>query len=225
MKKNGIDKVVELINEFKNRILDKLEVTNNVNNVFDKYDIIYKKEEIRDLHFVKSGLWDLNFQNCFIKDNELYIYDQEWVDSKIPLEFIIYRGILIFRELTKKINVDDLYEKLGILKYKELFDKLEKKLDDRVYCNPIRVANHKPMKNVRGFIIENNDLKTKNMYLSSELQKIVKTNNVTEDEINEMRSLIKSQSEKLEEIENSKGWKITLKLREIMSYFKRKEEK
>ena len=167
----------------------------------------------------------MNFQNCFIKENELYVYDQEWVDSKVPVEFIIYRGILIFRGLKIKINVDDLYEKLGILKYKELFDKLEKKLDDRVYCNPIRVANHKPMKNVRGFIVENNDLKTKNIYLNSELQKLRKSSSVTEDEINEMRSLIKLQSEKISEIENSKGWKFTLKLRNILSYFKRKEEK
>ncbi len=223
--KYGIDKVVELINEFKEKILDKLEITNNVNNVFDNYNIIYKKEEIKDLKFVKNGLWDLNFQNCFEKENKLYIYDQEWVDAKVPLEFIIYRGILIFSELKNKINVNELYQKLGILKYKELFDKLEDKIEDRAYFNPIRMANHKPMKNVRGFIVENNDLRTKNTFINSQLQKLEKVNNITQEEIDQMRNKIKEQSQKLTEIENSKGWRLTLKIRKIISCFKRKEEK
>ncbi len=224
-KKGGIDKVFELINKFKEKTLDKLEITNNVNNVFDTYNIAYKKEQIKDLHFVKNGLWDLNFQNCFMINDELYIYDQEWFDNKVPIEFIIYRGILIFGELKKIIDEDKLYEKLGILKYKELFNKLQEKIDNKIYCNPIRMANHKPMKNVRGFIVENSDLKTKNTFLNGEIQKLRKENTLTEDEINEMKNLIKSQEEKIKEIENSKGWKLTLKLRKIVSYFKRKEDK
>ena len=87
------------------------------------------------------------------------------------------------------------------------------------------MANHKPMKNVRGFIVENSDLKTKNTFLNGEIQKLRKENTLTEDEINEMKNLIKSQEEKIKEIENSKGWKLTLKLRKIVSYFKRKEDK
>ena len=133
--KNGIDGIIKAINEFKEKILDKLEITNNVNNVFDNYDIFYKKEEIKDLTFVKNGLWDLNFQNCFIKDNELYVYDQEWEDDKVPLEFIIYRGIEIFTQLRNIINIDELYVKLGLKKYKALFDRLEEKIDSRIYNN------------------------------------------------------------------------------------------
>lgn len=222
--KTGIDGVINLINEFKTKILDRLEITNNVNNVFDNYNIIYKKEKIKDLTFVKNGLWDLNFQNCFIKNDQLYIYDQEWIDNKVPIEFIIYWGILIFNELKKRINIDELYEKLGILKYKELFEKLQKSIEVKIYSEPIRMANHKPMKNVRGFIVENNDLKIKNAFLNSELQRVEKENKITEEQINNMKNLIQLQSAKLNEIENSKGWKLTLKIRNIMSCFKRKKE-
>ena len=223
--KNGIDGIIKAINEFKEKILDKLEITNNVNNVFDNYDIFYKKEEIKDLTFVKNGLWDLNFQNCFIKDNELYVYDQEWEDNKVPLEFIIYRGIEIFTQLRNIINIDELYGKLGLKKYKALFDRLEEKIDSRIYNNSIRLASHRPMKNVRGFIVENSDLKTKNIFLSSELQKLERVNNITEEEINQMKNQIEVQQNTINEIENSKGWKLTLKIRKIVSCFKRKEEK
>ena len=223
--KNGIDGIIKAINNFKEKILDKLEITNNVNNVFDNYGIFYKKEEIKYLTFVKNCLWDLNFQNCFIKDNELFIYDQEWEDDKIPLEFIIYRGIEIFTQLRNIINTNELYEKLGLQKYKSLFDRLEEKIDGKIYDNSIRLANHRPIKNVRGFIVENSDLKTKNIFLSSELQKLEKVNNITEEEISKMRKQIENQQNTINEIENSKGWKLTLKIRKVVSCFKRKEEK
>ena len=165
----------------------------------------------------------MNFQNCFIKDNELYVYDQEWEDDKVPLEFIIYRGIEIFTQLRSIINIDELYEKLGLQKYKALFDRLEEKIDSRIYNNSIRLASHRPMKNVRGFIVENSDLKTKNIFLSSELQKLERVNNITEEEINQMKNQIEAQQNTINEIENSKGWKLTLKIRKIVSCFKRKE--
>ena len=81
------------------------------------------------------------------------------------------------------------------------------------------------MKNVRGFIVENSDLKTKNIFLSSELQKLEKVNNITEEEISKMRKQIENQQNTINEIENSKGWKLTLKIRKVVSCFKRKEEK
>ena len=81
------------------------------------------------------------------------------------------------------------------------------------------------MKNVRGFIVENSDLKTKNIFLSSELQKLEKVNNITEEVISKMRKQIENQQNTINEIENSKGWKLTLKIRKVVSCFKRKEEK
>ena len=81
------------------------------------------------------------------------------------------------------------------------------------------------MKNVRGFIVENSDLKTKNIFLSSELQKLERVNSITEEEINQMKNQIEAQQNTINEIENSKGWKLTLKIRKIVSCFKRKEEK
>ena len=40
-----------------------------------------------------------------------------------------------------------------------------------------------------------------------------------------MKNQIEVQQNTINEIENSKGWKLTLKIRKIVSCFKRKEEK
>ena len=48
------------------------------------------KENFEDLHYIQDGLIDLNTSNCFFINNELYVYDQEWYEKNVPLEFIIH---------------------------------------------------------------------------------------------------------------------------------------
>ena len=43
--------------------------------------------------FIKYGLWDLTLRNVFLINNELYVYDQEWLEENVPIEFIIFRSI------------------------------------------------------------------------------------------------------------------------------------
>lgn len=118
------EKYLNLINKFKNEVLLKLEVTNSKNNVFEKYEIPVSNEVLNNMTFIKHGLLDLTLQNIFQIDDELWVFDQEWYEENIPLEFILYRSIMLLGGLTKS-DKEDILNKLQILKYSVLFEKLE----------------------------------------------------------------------------------------------------
>lgn len=216
----GIEKVIELINNFKNKIINKLEATDSKDNVFDRYGIPYNNQEIEGLHFVKNGLWDLNFQNCFEIDNDLYVYDQEWIDNNVPVEYIIYRDILIFEELKKIVDIDELYERLNLSKYVELFYKLVKATEEKIMSEPIKKAHNRPIKNVLGLYVENENLKNQNNELNNNLQNEKIKNETSDKKIQEMQDTINVQLAKIDFIESSRGWKLIVKIRRIFSYLK-----
>ena len=216
----GIEKVIELINNFKNKIINKLEATDSKDNVFDKYGIPYNNQEIEGLHFVKNGLWDLNFQNCFEIDNDLYVYDQEWIDNNVPVEYIIYRDILIFEELKKRVDINELYERLNLSKYVELFYKLVKATEEKIMSEPIKKAHNRPIKNVLGLYVENENLKNQNNELNNNLQNEKIKNETSDKKIQEMQDTINVQLAKIDFIESSRGWKLIVKIRKIFSYLK-----
>lgn len=225
-KANGIEKLIQLVDEFTQKTIMKLELADAENNIFDNLKIQYEKDEIKNLHFIKEGLWDLNFQNCFLIDGEFYIYDQEWIESKVPIEFIVYRELLIFEELKKLVNIDEIYEKLGILQYKELFNKLEKIISEKIMDDKICEAWQKPMKTVRGLIVENHTLRTTNQSIQIQLQQLQEENQrnieqikAEQNNIQKNLQLIQQKDEKIQEltqiVTSSLSWKISRAIKKI----------
>ena len=103
------------------------------NTVFEKYNIdIENKEIIKNLNFLKNGLWDLTFKNCFYINNELYFFDQEWNEANLPAEYILYHSIFYTISLRRFIKIEDLFEKYDILQYINLFKKLDDKLQEEI---------------------------------------------------------------------------------------------
>ena len=220
-----MERLIELIHEFSEKLIQKLELTDSDNNVLDYYRIAYTKEEIEGLHFVKYGLIDLNFQNCFVINKELYIYDQEWIEDKVPIEFIVYRQMLMFEQLRKKVNIDALYERLGLLKYQTLFDKLEQAISNKIMSDKICTVWNRPMKNVRGLVVENCDLKAKNTTLDKQLQQEQEQNEKNRQQLEELlkekeerEQTIDRLNQSIHDMVNSKSWKITKPLREVTKY-------
>ena len=61
---NGLEKVIEKIEEFKINILDKLLAdSSKENTIFEKYGIEINENLKEKLHFTKNGIIDLIFQN------------------------------------------------------------------------------------------------------------------------------------------------------------------
>lgn len=112
---------------------DTYQENNYENTVFAKYGIdIENKEIIKQLHFQKKGLWDMTFKNCFYIEGELYFFDQEWEEENLPAEYILYRSILYTISLRRFINIEDWFKKYNLEQYKELFQKLDDKLQEKI---------------------------------------------------------------------------------------------
>ncbi len=200
-KEFGIDFVIDLINRFKKDVLYKLKIEDYTENIFNKLNIDCDDDLIKELHYTKEGIWDLNFQNTFYIDNELYVYDQEWIMEDIPIEFILYRGIILFDELKKLVNIDEILEKLNLLKYKELFNKLESIISKKIINNKINDFYLRNIENVRALIVNNSRLEEQNKNLILDL---------------------KNKNEYIEKITNSMSWKITKPFRKITNVLKKR---
>lgn len=144
---NNENEVLEKIDYIFKFLDDNLIFENSEENFFKKYNVYIEKEKMNKLHFVKYGFWDLIFQNIFIhksqgmrkllkKEDYLIVFDQEWCEKYMPIEFIKYRAIKQLYESNSSLNQIISYEK--ILKKYELYDyinefnELDEKLIDKI---------------------------------------------------------------------------------------------
>ena len=72
------------------------------------------------------------FQNCFVLDNKFNFYDQEWKQSNIPLEFIIYRAIYYLGNSNSKIDTNMLYNAFELNDFIQSFEQLEIALQEEI---------------------------------------------------------------------------------------------
>lgn len=128
-----------IIEKYKNIFLNNSYKTENYSEtIFAKYGIeIENKELIKEMNFLKSGLWDMTFKNCFYYEDKFYFFDQEWKAENIPLEFILYRSILYTISLRRYINIDELMEQYGLNKFRTIFEKLDNILQEEIRENKI----------------------------------------------------------------------------------------
>ena len=128
------DGFINEVEKYKKYILNSIDKSVNGENVFKKFNIDTSLYDINKLNFIKHGYWDLTFQNMFIDDGKYYIFDQEWFEENIPVEFIMYRGLKIlfsFANITGNI-CHELLTKLKIVEYYDLFEILEKKFQSAI---------------------------------------------------------------------------------------------
>ena len=221
----GLDTVIEKIKEFKSNIIDKLliEPAKSEKTVFEKYNIEISDEMKKELNFTKNGVIDLIFQNCLVKDEKIYVYDQEWYEENVPVEFILYRAIFYFTELNKQENINEIYQKLGIEKYIEIFEKLETIIQKDIVDEKIWELHRMSTKSLGG---------TKNFIDCYEARLDAANTHIRNLEagINNLTELIKTKDKQLEEYANelrgiskSVSWRITSPIRNITRVFRKKK--
>ncbi len=121
----GKQKTLALIEKFKKEVFDQFEIIDKPEfTIFDKYKI-QAPEAMEQLHFIKDGLIDLRGQNCFVIDGEFYLYDQEWYEENIPIEFLMYRFIFYNNELDAFIPKEELYQMFQVTQYVDVFRELD----------------------------------------------------------------------------------------------------
>lgn len=212
---NGIENTIEEIKKFNEELKSKLTTADEEKkDVFEKYNITVTKEVKEKMHFIKDGIFDLIFQNCFLIDNKFYFYDQEWIEENIPIEFIMYRAIFYLGNSKKEIDTKYIYEKIGIQEYLEYFEQLEERLQEIVKDEiiwKIHANNNKTIKNLYDTQIHLRNLEAQKLIQKEqELESVKKENN---EEIQSKNHQINLLQEELNYMKNSKSWKITKPLR------------
>ena len=214
-KNNQKDEAIDLMKRFKNEIKEKLKPGDIEKNVFDKYEIKYNKEDLLSMYFVKDGLWDLIFQNCFYINQEFYFYDQEWKEENLPIDFIMYRAVKYFGRLKKYISDEDLYKILEIDKGKiKLFDELDDKIQEKIRSEYMWKLT-KQGKNAT-------ELKTDILTLNHQINLLNIEKAKNEQQISEKEQIITQKDQEIQRLKNqlnavynSTSWKITKPLRNI----------
>ena len=139
LQQNKVEEFYEELDKWYNFIKVKLRGKHQGETILKRYSINTKKEE--KLTILEYGFIDLIFQNVFYDGNEYIVFDQEWYQQGVPLEFIIYRSIQkIFFEhsdIANKVNKEELYEKYNITEYIKEFEELEEKWQQDIIDNEI----------------------------------------------------------------------------------------
>ena len=138
-KEKDIEKIIEILNKYKEFLLKQFSSYEECKNYINQEE--YKEigdEELKKLSFLKKGYWDMVPKNCFLIDSKFIFFDQEWEKDYLPVEFILYRAIINSYDLVKRINVEELFEKLKIKEYINCFEEMDKKLrkeilDEEIY--------------------------------------------------------------------------------------------
>ena len=134
LEKGQVEEFDNIIKNYIKQISVKTYKENNYKNTaFGKYEVEVKdKSIIQDLNFVKNGMWDMTFKNCFLIDNQFYFFDQEWNEPNLPVEYILYRAILYTISLRRFVSIEKLFDKYNLSKYITLFEQLDNKIQEEI---------------------------------------------------------------------------------------------
>lgn len=217
--KNKKQEVIQLIEKFYNYLKEKLGKVDSKGNVFDKYNLEYKNEDIENLNFVKHGLWDLTFQNSFYIDDKFFFYDQEWYEENLPIEYIMYRAIKYCVKIQELIDIKEYYNLVNIKKENiDLFENLDNVLQNQTRSNTSwRVhSTNTTVEDMKNRIQQLEDDKEK---ISKDCFKLLNEKDARikflEDNMETTCELLRQKEGIISGMENSMSWKITKPLRKL----------
>ena len=138
------------------------------------------------------------------------------MEKNIPVEFILYRCIVNIEKLRKKIEEYQLFEELGIKEYINIFEELDKKIFNEIFDEKIFRLYTKQHINP---IYENGRLQEELNHEKNTVKELEKSINNLSNEIFakdykllQQDNEIKKLNNNLNEIYNSKRWKLIEKL-------------
>ena len=212
----------EFYNNFKvlKQILDKDLVTyeelKEQNVELSKTIREYDEEKLYKLHFLKKAFIDLVPKNMFLINGKLNVFDQEWNEDYIPVEYIYYRAILNTSFNFEKYTMDDLFQTFRIKEYIDLFEKMEKDLRDKTFDYDAYYIFFREYLGVKQAQEEREFYLEKSTRLEAE-------NHGLNLELEDAREQIVDYANQLRVISNSTSWKIVQFFRKIFrKIFKRK---
>ena len=133
----------------------------------------------------------MTFKNCFYIDGELYFFDQEWAEDNLPTEYILYRSILYTISLRRFINIEELFEKYGLQKYRKIFEELDNKMQEKIRDNKMwEFYNQNKYFDIDATIQEVKNLNMRNKAQQGAIDNLQKEKNQIQKEYEEYRKMI-----------------------------------
>lgn len=201
----GKEAFLQEIQKYRKFLKEKLEVTHEIEkNVFTKYKIPCEQKWLEELTFVKYGFWDFIFQNCFIKQESYYFYDQEWLEENMPIEYILYRAIVYSHGIKTYLSDEEIFEELNITPFISLFKELDDTLQQKIR-KPLVWKLHTEEE------LEKNKYNKAKKQLQEKDEEIIKL----QKEIQNLKNENKQKQEEMTNLQNSFSWKVTKPLRAI----------
>ena len=208
---NDLEGFINEVKNFNDKILEKLEKVSisdiKEKSVFDKYEVSLEKHgiDINDFTFVKYGIYDLIPQNCFVIDGDYYVYDQEWMEENIPLEYILYRIILNLPEARNYLNFDEIYERFNLNKFIKMFEELDGKIQTNLR-NEVFWETH--MKSIKSILQKEGDFNKTLFDKDTHIKNL-------EVMIADLNEKVAQREKQIAVISNSLSWKLTKPFRFI----------
>lgn len=184
--KNDINKLEEELDKWYIFLKEKLlNVKENYieKDIFEKYSIKIEKDKKDKLYITKYGFIDLLFENVFYSGDEYIIFDQEWREEGIPLEYMLYRALKkLFKENANlEEYVNEIYEKYNIKSYINVFEEIDEIWQEQIIDEDIFSFYSEKWNR----LISIEDIKYK---YNQELGKIYKERDELLNEINKLKS-------------------------------------
>ena len=160
------------------------------------------------------------FQNCRKLNNDIYVYDQEWYEENVPIEFILYRAIFYFTELKNVEDINNVYKQLNIEKYIEIFENLESKIQEKIINKDIWEFHTNSVKDIGKIDLVLKNYEERLSVANTHIENL--ENNIKEYEkgIADLTQLIKDKdvelvnyANQLRSISSSLSWKVTKPIR------------
>lgn len=211
--------------------------------IFEQLDVAISEDEKSRLNFIEDGYIDLCFQNIFKKSKKYIFIDQEWYFQNVPVEYIVYRSILLFVCNYLKLDKNSMIFKsildnidLNLKQYIDSFDELNQSFMNvvcgidyelntfKIYNGFINYNNSDDISNSLTSRIYNYD--SLNSQITSLHEELEKSKSIVKEKDNEIANLkkcnndLKEHNENLSnefnKIVNSKTWKLRNKICKII---------
>lgn len=171
-------------------------------------------EKLKKLKFLKYGFLDLIPKNCFYINERLSVFDQEWMEQYIPVEYIIYRAIKntnLVEKFTERI-----YRELKLSEFIDIFENLEKNFSEKIVDKILLydVFNRKVMTQAET-IATLKHYRNLNEIKENEIIKLTSENQQKDNKIRDLEEKLSNKENEIQAIINSKSWKITKPLRKL----------
>ena len=192
-------------------LINELGDSGNIKECIRNYD----ENKLKKLRFMRKAYLDFVPKNCFIIHGKLNVFDQEWMDYNIPVEYIYYRTILNTPNLINKFGLYNLLSEFGIYEHLELFQELEKDFTQNIFDEKVHKIYFREYSNIKDIASKEKIYKNRANNLEIEVDKLTEENRALNLELEDARGKLVSYANELRYVGDTKLWKFLLKLKSI----------